>query len=227
MLWWGRRSPHRPPCASARRGSEPVQQAAQIVQFDLRAFAIPAAAADFIEKLAGPEAFEVEALDYATFDAPRPREVLAFQKKVAELHRAVQGSLRVSSEAQTRIRYLRKAVIDTPGADLEMLRELDAIETALDDLLVELRGDRVRASRGLPTAESISSRVSNTLTNLWLVTSDPTGTEREQYGFAADAFERVLGELRSLLEGDLREIENDLEALGAPWTPGRLPNWKR
>ncbi len=32
--------------------------------------------------------------------------------------------------------------------------------------------------------------------------------------------------LRSLIEKDLKEIEKVLDAAGAPWTIGRLPEWK-
>lgn len=180
-----------------------------------------------IEELAGPVEFEVEPLDLATFDAPRPKAVLAFQEKVADLHRAVQGSLRVTRETQNRIDHLRQAIMDTPDADLSMLRDLDRIENELKDLLLELRGDPVKAGRGWPTDESISSRVSTILTNQWLVTSEPTGTERDGYEFAADAFEDALEELRSLIEDELEPMEDELEGMGAPWTPGRLPEWER
>ena len=50
---------------------------------------------------------------------------------------------------------------------------------------------------------------------------------RDGYEFAADAFTSALADLRRLIERDLRELEADLERLGAPWTPGRLPTWRR
>jgi hypothetical protein len=34
-----------------------------------------------------------------------------------------------------------------------------------------------------------------------------------------------LNELRSSVEVDMRKLENDMEAAGAPWTPGRVPEW--
>jgi hypothetical protein len=32
--------------------------------------------------------------------------------------------------------------------------------------------------------------------------------------------------LRKLIETDLKAIEKQLDAAGAPYTPGRLPEWK-
>ena len=42
---------------------------------------------------------------------------------------------------------------------------------------------------------------------------------------AADAFEKQLATLRTLLDTDLRALEIAMEKAGAPWTPGRLPIW--
>ncbi len=47
-----------------------------------------------------------------------------------------------------------------------------------------------------------------------------------QYNAAAQDFESVLGQLRQLIEVDLDRLEKQLEAAGAPWTPGRVPEWK-
>ncbi len=38
----------------------------------------------------------------------------------------------------------------------------------------------------------------------------------------------MLDELRTLVESDLVALEEKLEAVGAPWTPGRaIPRWQR
>jgi hypothetical protein len=29
-----------------------------------------------------------------------------------------------------------------------------------------------------------------------------------------------------LIEGDLARLEKQMETAGAPWTPGRIPEWK-
>ena len=43
---------------------------------------------------------------------------------------------------------------------------------------------------------------------------------------AALEFQQALGSLRSLIEGDLAKLEKAMESAGAPWTPGRIPEWK-
>ena len=48
----------------------------------------------------------------------------------------------------------------------------------------------------------------------------------DAYVQAGEAFEKVLGELRDLVERDLVRLEKKLEEAGAPWTPGRIPEWR-
>ena len=46
----------------------------------------------------------------------------------------------------------------------------------------------------------------------------------ESYAIAASEFATVLGDLQATSR-DLRELEARLESIGAPWTPGRAPDW--
>jgi hypothetical protein len=57
-------------------------------------------------------------------------------------------------------------------------------------------------------------------------TARPTQTQANQYAAAAQDLETVLGRLRQLIEVDLAQLEKQLEAAGAPWTPGRIPEWR-
>jgi hypothetical protein len=55
-----------------------------------------------------------------------------------------------------------------------------------------------------------------------------TATVKRDYEIAADGFGKVLEDLRTTIEVDLRKLGDELEAAGAPWTPGRgLPVWKK
>lgn len=56
-------------------------------------------------------------------------------------------------------------------------------------------------------------------------TARPTQTQIDQYAAAQD-FETALNQLRQLIEGDLARLEKQMEAAGAPRTPGRIPEWK-
>ena len=54
----------------------------------------------------------------------------------------------------------------------------------------------------------------------------PTQTQQDSYAVASQEFAEALDKLRALVDGDLRQLEKALDLAGAPWTPGRLPEWK-
>jgi len=166
-------------------------------------------------------------LELSTFAARNRAEATAFQAKANELYRAVSGALRVADDAQTRLAHIRKVILDTPAVDPALLQEEARLRAQLNDLLIMLRGDRAAARREYPTGPSISSRIRRVVYGLHNTTAPPTQTHREQYKYAADEFADVLAQLRILVEQDLVNLEQQLEAAGAPWTPGRgLPEWK-
>ena len=73
---------------------------------------------------------------------------------------------------------------------------------------------------------SINERVGSIVGASRMSTARPTQTQIDQYMHAAAEFEGVLSQLRQLIEVDLQKLEKQMEAAGAPWTPGRVPEWK-
>jgi photosystem II stability/assembly factor-like uncharacterized protein len=174
--------------------------------------------------LVEPQPFEVIPLELATFAAKDRDEVLAFQRKAARLQRAVLGSLRVIGEVDTRLNHVRQAIVDTPGADPALLAETRTLVKRVTAMRTRLAGDRLLSRLDEPTPTSINGRVSIAVANQQ-VTSPPTQTQRTAYDQAAAEFGPLLTELRKLVTEDLAALEAKLEAAGAPWTPGRLPEW--
>jgi photosystem II stability/assembly factor-like uncharacterized protein len=177
--------------------------------------------------LGEPQTFAVEALGLETLKAASPADLLAFERKTARLQRAVLGAVDAAEEAQEHVKVIEKALDDTPRADPKLGVEARRIARALDDLLVGLRGDRVMQKRNEPTPMSVQERVEAIVTSQWSATVAPTGTSRQAYDAAAIAFEKQLATLRTLLDTDLRALQEAMEKAGAPWTPGRVPSWTR
>jgi photosystem II stability/assembly factor-like uncharacterized protein len=175
--------------------------------------------------LGEPQSFETVPLGLPTLAARDREELVAFQKKVARLLRAVLGARKVVDEAQVRIDHLKKAFHDTPDADARTADEILSLQNRLKDLKLELSGDPVRAKYNEPRPRSVAQRVGRIIWSQWASSSAPTQTNRDAYAFAGKAFTRLLADLRQLVEVDLERVEETLEAAGAPWTPGRIPRW--
>ena len=177
--------------------------------------------------LAGPVWFRVDPLDE---DEPRlddPSEVIAFHGDLQDLRRAVDGAVEVAGDAAERLRYLKKAWLDTPSATPELLAEAAALEARLRAMRTRLTGDRTLRSRSSPAPISISERIGNVVGNRWYTTESPTQTERDQFRYAGEEFETLLADLRQLVEVDLNALDAKFDAAGSPWTPGRLPTWSK
>jgi photosystem II stability/assembly factor-like uncharacterized protein len=174
-----------------------------------------------------PQTFAVESLGLQTLKADDAAGLLAFERKTARLQRAVLGAIEAAEEAQGRLKVAEKAIDDTPAAAPALGTEARRIERTLDDLLVGLRGDRVMRGRNEPVPMSTVERVEAIVGSHWSATVAPTGTSRQAYAIAAEAFEKQLATLRTLVETDLRALEGAMEKAGAPWTPGRVPTWTK
>ncbi|MGH9945254.1 MAG: glycosyl hydrolase, partial [Pyrinomonadaceae bacterium] len=176
--------------------------------------------------LAGPQEFTV-AVEGQTAMTPTDRATLvAFQQRVARLQRAVIGALDTANSLRPRLIQIRRALIEAPAADERLLNQAAALEKRLNALLLVLRGDNVLRARNYNTPPSLSERVFGIVGDQRMSTSRPTQTQSEQYRIAAEDFAQAQVQLRQLVETDLKKLERELEATGAPWTSGRLPEWK-
>ena len=181
---------------------------------------------DMTTPLGEPQTFETEPLGNTTLPASDRKATLEFQRKVASLQRAVAGAAGALEEGLTRIELIQKALLDTPAADPAMLDEARRIEVRLRDLDEQLTGDPIKGRRWEPTAPSIADRVFQVVYGAWGSTSSPTQTHQGNYTQAAEAFAPLLADIRKVLAEDLVNLENRLEAAGAPWTPSRIPTWQ-
>ena len=177
-----------------------------------------------LTELSDPESFTVKSLPQGPETSAEPAGVLAFQQKAGELYRAVSGANALAGELNRRVDHLRVAIPRTPAAGEAAEQRLRAIEARLDELAVQLDGDRSVSSRNEPVPWSITRRAGVVYALLLNVRSDVPAMYEESYAVAAGEFREALASLKSI-EADLRSLEAELERLGAPHTPGRVPEW--
>ena len=171
--------------------------------------------------------FETQALGTASLPAADKEALLAFQQETAALQRAVLGAGRAVEHTREQLALARKAVLQSTDADSMLLDDARALEDRLYAIDVALSGDSTIRSRAEPTPPSITERVQGVVSGSWSSNSAPTETHREALRIAGEQFEPLLDELRTLVERDLKALEDKLDAAGAPWTPGRLPYWRK
>ncbi|MEM1178654.1 MAG: hypothetical protein AAGM22_09945 [Acidobacteriota bacterium] len=175
--------------------------------------------------IAPQQTFEVVGLGAATLAAADRGAYDAFTQQVADLQRAVIGASRVLDETSTRLGYLERAILETPDADPALGDDLHKLEQQVRDLRLAMAGDRVVRRAQEPAMPSISDRMNRIGYSLWTASSAPTQTQRDQYEIVSELFKPALADLKRLVEVDVPALEAALEAAGAAWTPGRVPDW--
>jgi hypothetical protein len=163
-------------------------------------------------------------LNHATLPASDFGALVAFQREVSEFSRVMTGTRQMAREQEQKLSAIRKAMKQTPGTGAEMLDQVLGLEHELDDLLFTLEGPPARASwEELPPMQvPLNRRLSVMIRTHWSSTAELTTTETEQLRILKEEFPPVLAQLEEIMEGIAR-VEERLEELKAPWTPGRLP----
>jgi photosystem II stability/assembly factor-like uncharacterized protein len=179
-----------------------------------------------VTELAGAQNFKVVTDGAASMSAADRAAQEEFQRKVARLYRAVSGSLHTSEELDVRLKAIRGALRETPAVEKQLGAAADSIEQRNRGILRALRGDTEMQKRNEPIPTSINERVNAILEGERFALTKPTQTHLNDYSIAAAEFADELGNLHALVEVDLAKLEKDMEAAGAPWTPGRVPEWR-
>ena len=180
-----------------------------------------------VTQMVGPQSFTTSVLSMPVLPAQDRNALVAFQRKVAGLQRAVLGASRAVDDIKTRIALIKRALLNTQAPTATLGADVDKLEAGLGEITRALRGDRSISSRNEPTPPSILDRVNGIVDDQWQSTGAPTQTQTDAYSIAGDEFTPVLARLHSLVDTDLKNIETNMESIGAPWTPGRIPEWKK
>ena len=171
------------------------------------------------------QSFKVNSLNAATLPAKDKKALDDFCKKVSDIRRAVGSADSYREELLNKIKFIKKAIIETPVAMPDAVLQVNTIEKRMAELNTKLNGDASLARREFETPPSISSRIGAIENTLWITSSAPTQTFVQGYEIASRQFTPVLEELKKL-DGEIKKLEDVLEQNKAPYTPGRLPVWK-
>jgi hypothetical protein len=178
-----------------------------------------------VTPLAGTQPLEVVGEGPATRE---DRMAMAdFQDKLGKLQKALTATTQTATEAGTRLTAIRRAIDATPSLLPKLREDCVKLEHQLDEINVALNGDRIWRSTNEGVAASISDHVQAAASPTRGTTGRPTKTATEQYQIASDLLAAEIPKLRKLYETDMKALEKQLDAAGAPPTPGRLPDWKK
>src|SRR5579859_851499 len=178
-----------------------------------------------VTEVAGPQSFKVVTEGTAALSADDRKAQEEFLRKVARLYRAVSGAEQTTEEVESRLKAIRGALREIPAVEKDLGAVADSLEQRNREIMRAIRGDVEVARRSENVPSSISERVGSVMEGERFSLAKPTASHIDSYNIAAAEFGEQLSKLRTLVEVDLAKLEKDMEAAGAPWTPGRVPVW--
>ena len=179
-----------------------------------------------VTPLGPPQEFQVVVEGQENMSPADRAALVEFQDKAARLQRAASGATQAANALTPRLVAIKRAITETPSLSASIYDEAVALEKRKNEILRALNGDAAARARNMNTPPSINDRIGYVVGAQRMSISRPTQTQQSQYAAAAADFQTVLGQLRQLIDVDLARLEKQLEAAGAPWTPGRIPEWK-
>lgn len=182
---------------------------------------VSASGASGVEPLGEAQTFTVKPVADGSAAPEDYAAIAAFQGATRDLLRRAQGATEELERLDERLAHLRAAVAETPGIEPTVYERLDRLEASAAEIAASLTGDRVRGRRNAPTPPSVVGRLAQIAGGHWDTRQPPTATQRASQEVAREQLEELTADLQRLLEVDLPALEEDLEAAGAPWTPGR------
>ena len=174
-----------------------------------------------ITPLGAEQTITVEAEPSVAIKSEDRAAALEYQQKATKLQRAFNGASDLANDCKTRITAIRRALVDAP-TDFKLLDEAAKLDTRITAILRALRGDETLRGLESGAPSSISSRVNSASAGARGLTGSPTGTQKLSYQIAFDELSEETTKLKAL-EADLKKFEQQLDAAGVPYTPGRLP----
>ena len=178
-----------------------------------------------VTSISNKQEFVCKWLDHSTLPATDKAALLSFQNDVEELRKVVFAVQKVNSQYNEQLKYAKAAIVQTPGIEMALLKDVERIEESMYQINLKLNGDRSKSKRDIETKESVSGMVWDIVGNMWRARSAPSGLNKGLYNEASEMLGPLLEELTVQI-GAIDKLKSQLDLKGVPYTPGRLPVWK-
>jgi photosystem II stability/assembly factor-like uncharacterized protein len=177
-----------------------------------------------VKNLSEPVSFVCKPLNLATFTATDLKGKYAWLNEASEFSRTMNGTVSYTNELSEKVNSIMQVLQQTPSASAEMISEAKRIDDEIDNIIFIFNGPVAKASQEEvpPTDMSLNQRLNEMASASYGTTGDISIIGKEQLEILKTEFPPVLERARKAGE-DLQKLDKQLDALKAPWTPGRIP----
>ncbi|NQY06618.1 MAG: glycosyl hydrolase [Flavobacteriaceae bacterium] len=165
--------------------------------------------------------FEVKALDNVEMPAENRAEKVVFQKALAALQADMGSTQKLMSESRNKLRHIKEAIKRSEQPVGNLMATVKSIEDQLKELQLLMYGDSVKRRLDIDQPLSPASRLNAIGYEQKYSTATPTQTHRDSYSIAKEQITVIKTKMERIFNADIKNLEQKLIALGAPYTPGR------
>ena len=133
------------------------------------------------------------------------------------------GIIEIANELEQRLDKIKVALHITPDATPDMMEQVKQIDSEVKMILLKLKEDETYSARNASVPQNISSRMNYIYYGTFSNSGSPTKTMEEQYDIVKEEIELIMVDLTKLINVNLKNLEDQMEKAGAPYTPGRIP----
>ncbi len=175
-------------------------------------------------ELAGAVPFNCKPLGLATFPSTDLDAKFSWLKEAADFSRTMYGTMSYTNELKNTVNAVMQAVHQTPGATSDLMKEAERINNELENITFLFNGPEAKASwEELPPIDMpLTERLNQLAYASYGSSGDITGIAKEQLEILRDEFPPLLNRVKKAGD-DLKKLDEKLDALKVPWTPGRIP----
>lgn len=176
------------------------------------------------EPLAGPVSFKAVVLNNTTLPDKDRASLNEFFNKFEDLWRVTTGAQQYLTNLRNKTAYIQQAIQVSSGATLDMKNEAQSVKEELESIKHILSGKQPKASfeEIPPETMPLMKRLNEAIHASWQSTSAPTETQKMNYQIVKDDMPGLLARLKKA-DDQLKVLDQKLDTLKAPYTPGRLP----
>ncbi len=144
-----------------------------------------------------------------------------FYRKVASQLSKLQALNRRVNELKNKTELIIIALKATPQSNPSDLLKAYRVKNQLDSVTAILNGDPTRAKHNAPRAPGLNSRLDKVVWGIWSSSEGPTQTHKRDYEIIEKRGKELSLFVDSLKNNELKQLDEALDKINAPYTPGR------
>lgn len=166
--------------------------------------------------------FTVKALDNNALGTPDYKTKFEFLKKASDMYGTISETYSYTSSMKGEMSDIRSELMRTAANTHDLMTASKNIEKRLDAIILALSGRRTEGARVNATEPSIMNRMRFAVSASSGSDNNITGSQKEQYDIALEAFSEQYDELKET-HSLMLNLKNELRAVDIDWSPGDLP----